>query len=88
MPKKKSFTLDDHYKTSIIINQMSLKLLKLSEEIIPVYGVSSSVGKEIEKLVRSPNVFSNLKLSLENAFATEHAGDRKDNPYFDGRGHC
>lgn len=86
MPKKKSFTLDDHYKTSILINQMSLKLLKLYDQLIPIYGVSSAVGKEIERLAKSPNVLNSLKQSLENASATEHGG--KDNPYFDGRGHC
>jgi hypothetical protein len=87
MPKKKSFTLEDHYKTSILINKMTIRLIDLQMKILHVYGASSAAGREIETLVHSPDVFSDLKHSLGKAFAEEHGSDHK-NPYLNVRGHA
>lgn len=60
----------------------------MSEKIIPVYGVSSAIGKEIQKLVLSPNIMNKLKSKLDDAYFDEHGGNANDNPYYDGRGHA
>ncbi|MCK9195476.1 MAG: hypothetical protein M0P16_00665 [Syntrophales bacterium] len=84
----KEFSKQEHLETSTAINAICKQLIDLSEKIIPAYGVSSTVGKEIQKLVLSPNIMSDLKLKLENAYLCEHGGKANESPYYDGRGYA
>jgi hypothetical protein len=84
----KGFSKQEHIKASQAINEVCKQLIDLCDKIIPAYGVSSAVGKEIQKLVLSPNVMTRLKSKLDDAFFGEHGGDANESPYYDGHGHA
>ncbi|MCP4350574.1 MAG: hypothetical protein GY795_34335 [Desulfobacterales bacterium] len=84
----KGFSKKEHDRVAESINSLCKQLLDLSSMILPVYGVSSDVGKEIQKLSSTPNVMNKLKSKLDNAYFKEHGGRANDSPYYDGRGYA
>lgn len=69
-------------ETSNAINAIHKQLIDLSEKIIPAYGVSSPVGKELGKLIRMPNIMNELKSKLDDAYFAEHDGKANETPYY------
>lgn len=85
----KGFSKQEHDEAAKTINEICIQLNALSKKILPAYGVSSPTGKEIERLVLSPNVMNRLKSRLDDAYFREHDdGKPSDSPYYDGRGHA
>jgi hypothetical protein len=84
----KGFSKEEHDKAAQSINSVCKQLSDLCDMILPAYGVSSDIGKEIQKLISTPNVMSKLKDKLDDAYLKEHGGKTNDNPYYDGRGYA
>ncbi len=78
----KGFSKQGHIETSQAINEICRQLYVLSEKVTPAYGVSSAVGKIIERLVITPNVMDRLKSKLDDAYLGEHGGKPTDSPYY------
>ncbi|MCX6676310.1 MAG: hypothetical protein NTW84_07830 [Methanothrix sp.] len=83
----KGFSKQQHIEASQTINAVCKQLIELCDKIIPAYGVSSAVGKEIGKLVLTPNIMNKLKSTLDDAYLGEHGGEVDGSPYYDGHGY-